>query len=82
MVKLLAPASLGLLFAAAALTAAPNDKPAKPAKPAERQYCIKFADDTGSHLTRMECRTKKEWKQLGVDVDEISSQSGAPAGLA
>jgi len=82
MAKLLATVGLGLLFTATALTAAPNDKPAKPAKPAERQYCLKFAEDTGSHLTRLECRTKKEWKQLGVDVDEISSQSGAPAGLA
>ena len=82
MAKLLATVGLGLLFVSTAALAAPNDKPAKPAKPAERQYCFKFANDTGSHLTRMECRTKKEWKQLGVDVDELSSQTGGSAGLA
>ncbi|HEU4696768.1 MAG TPA: hypothetical protein VFR92_07380 [Sphingomicrobium sp.] len=82
MMKFLAAAGLGLVFVSAAALAAPTDKPAKPDKPAERQYCFKFANDTGSHLTRMECRTKKEWKRLGVDVDEMSSQSGGAAGLA
>jgi hypothetical protein len=82
MTKLLATVALSLLFASTAATAAQNDKSAKPTKPAERQYCLKFANDTGSHLTRTECRTKKEWKQLGIDVDEISSRSSGAAGLA
>ncbi|HET7604790.1 MAG TPA: hypothetical protein VFK28_01800 [Sphingomicrobium sp.] len=68
MVKLLATLGLGLIFASTAATAAPDSKQAKPA---ERQYCITFSGDTGSHLKRTECRTKSQWKQLGVDVDEL-----------
>ena len=79
MVKLLATVGLALMLASTAATAAPS---AKPAKPTERQYCLTFADDTGSHLKRTECRTKKEWKQLGVDVDELSSKDSGSSGLA
>jgi hypothetical protein len=69
MVKFLATtAGLGLLFVSTAAAAAPASKQAKPA---ERQYCITFSGDTGSHLKRTECRTKSQWKQLGVDVDEL-----------
>jgi hypothetical protein len=69
MVKLLATAAgLGLLFVSTAAASAPASKQAKPA---ERQYCITFSGDTGSHLKRTECRTKSQWKQLGVDVDEL-----------
>jgi hypothetical protein len=65
--KLLATIGFGLIFASTAAAAAPA---AKASKPVERQYCFKF-EDTGSHLARTECRTKSEWKQLGVDVDEV-----------
>ena len=69
MSKLIATIGLGLVLASTAATAAPAAKPTnKPAGDA-KQYCIKFADDTGSHLARTECRTKSEWKRLGVDVD-------------
>ncbi|MFL6729912.1 MAG: hypothetical protein ACJ8E3_05965 [Sphingomicrobium sp.] len=37
-------------------------------KPQEKTYCVQF-DDTGSHVARVECRTKKQWAQRGVDVD-------------
>ena len=66
--KLLATIGFGLIFASTAATAAPAGKAAP--NPAERQYCFKF-EDTGSHLARTECRTRSEWKQLGVDVDEV-----------
>ena len=36
-----------------------------------RKYCFKFNSDTGSRISRQECRTKKEWQRLGVDVDEL-----------
>lgn len=65
--KLLATVGLGLIFVSTAAAAAPAGKASRPA---ERQYCFKF-EDTGSHLARTECRTKSEWKQLGVDVDEL-----------
>jgi hypothetical protein len=80
MSKLLTTVGLSLVLASTAAAAAPATRPADKA-PQDKQYCLKFADDTGSHLTRTECRTKKQWKQLGVDVDELSS-SGGSAGLA
>lgn len=68
MFKPVAIFGLSVVLASGAATAAAQQKPAKAA---ERQYCFTFASDTGSHLTRTECHTKKEWKQLGVDVDEV-----------
>ncbi|MGH6784167.1 MAG: hypothetical protein ACREBP_06020 [Sphingomicrobium sp.] len=39
-------------------------------KPNAQIFCIRF-DDTGTHINREECRTKKEWAQRGVDIDEV-----------
>jgi len=38
---------------------------------ADQTYCIEFKDDTGSHVSRRECRTRKDWKSRGVDVDDL-----------
>ena len=46
-----------------------NSMTAKPAAK-ERTYCLQFGLDTGSRINRVECKTKREWAQLGVDVDE------------
>ena len=64
-----------LIVAGAALMGAPAaaEQSAKP-RPAEKTYCLRYAQDTGSHLTRTECRTKKQWAQLGVDVDELTDK--------
>ena len=35
------------------------------------RYCIQFENETGSRLRREECRTKKGWAQVGVDVDGL-----------
>ena len=40
-----------------------GDQAGRKGCPRTKQYCLKFADDTGSHLTRTECRTKKQWKR-------------------
>ena len=37
----------------------------------EKTYCFQFAQDTGSRISRTECRTKKQWSLLGVEVDEL-----------
>jgi hypothetical protein len=81
MSKLLATVGLTLVLASTVAAAAPTAKSTDQA-PVDKQYCLKFADDTGSHLTRTECHTKKEWKRLGVDVDELSTNDGGRAGLA
>ena len=40
-------------------------------KPNAQLFCIRFDQDTGSRINREECRTKKEWAQKGVDIDEV-----------
>lgn len=50
-----------------------NTVAAKP-QAQDRTYCLQFPDDTGSHVNRLECRTKREWAQRGVDVDALISK--------
>lgn len=42
------------------------------AKAKEKTYCLQFGLDTGSRINRVECKTKREWAMLGVDVDELA----------
>ena len=74
MSKFLSAAVLSALLASAAAGAAPPAKTQPPAKTAERTYCIQFEPQTGSHIAKTECRTKSEWRQLGVNVDELSTK--------
>ena len=38
----------------------------------QQNYCIKF-EFTGSRIPREQCRTKKEWADEGVQIDEKKS---------
>ena len=38
----------------------------------DRKYCIKF-EFTGSRIPREQCRTKKEWADEDVQIDEMKS---------
>ena len=61
-----------LLFAAPVLAQQDpqsNTAASKPAKQQEKTYCFQFSLDTGSRINRMECKTRKQWEMLGVDVD-------------
>ncbi len=80
MAKLPWAIGFSLILASSAATAAPGVKP--DAGNQDQKYCVTFQSDTGSHLARTECRTKKEWRQLGVDVDQLSSKGGNSGGLA
>ncbi len=62
-------ALLSLILAAAPAAA----DPAKNTTAAQDQtkYCIEVEASTGSRINKMECRTKADWAQLGVDVDEV-----------
>jgi hypothetical protein len=67
--------TIGMLITA---TAAPAQQPAsntvapkEQRSGANQTYCIEFKDDTGSHVSRRECRTRKDWKSRGVDVDDL-----------
>ncbi len=61
----------GLTLMASPAAAAQQDSGKSRAKAAERTYCLQFSMDTGSRINRTECKTKKEWAMLGVDVDEL-----------
>ena len=69
------PASaFALAFIAAPASAWDNSQSNTAApKQQEKTYCVQF-DDTGSHVARIECRTKKQWAQRGVDVDNPSEK--------
>ena len=67
-----------ILIAAAALITAPATAKGTDATPkagkasaSEQKYCIEYEKMTGSRVSRQECRTKKEWAEEGVDVDEL-----------
>ena len=73
MSKLVTTLGLGLILASTAANAAPASKPApKPRTAADQTYCIKFEGGTGTRISTTECRTKREWKRLGVDLDNPS----------
>jgi hypothetical protein len=82
MAKLLRAAGFIIIIASSAANASADVKPNSKNQGTDQKYCLTFQSDTGSHLARTECRSKKEWRQLGVDVDELSSKEGNSGGLA
>ena len=65
-------ALLSLILAASPAAAGPARNEA--AGQDRTKYCIAIEAATGSRINKVECRTKSEWAQLGVDVDEISKK--------
>ena len=65
--------ALGTFLVAAPAAAADPQGNSMDAKPAakEKTYCLQYALDTGSRINRVECKTKKDWQRLGVDVDDL-----------
>lgn len=63
--------SLLLIAAPAAANTGPKNTASKDPSQTEVKYCFQFDSDTGSRIRKEECRTKKEWARLGVDVDEM-----------
>jgi hypothetical protein len=83
MAKLVTAIGLSLILATTAASAAPSVKPDSKKQGSEQKYCLTYESETGSRLARMECRTKREWRLLGVDVDQLSSsKTGNSGGLA
>jgi hypothetical protein len=73
MSKLLTTVGLGLVLAATTAAAPPTSPTNKPAgQPADQQvYCLKLERMTGSNVDRSGCRTKAEWRKLGIDIDDL-----------
>jgi hypothetical protein len=67
-----------VLIAAAALIAAPaaakgSDEGSKAGRTtaSEQKYCLEYEKVTGSRVSKQECRTKKEWRAEGVNIDKM-----------
>jgi hypothetical protein len=68
-----------LVLAGLTLTASPTLAAQQPVSKSqdrapEKTYCLKYVLDTGSRINRTECKTKKEWSELGVDVSELRTK--------
>lgn len=74
MVKLLSAIAVTLaLVSTTADATAKVDTKAK-ARNSEQKYCIQFEPDTGSRIAKTDCRTKAEWRDLGIDVDQLAKK--------
>ena len=67
-------------FAALALTSVatagtPSDSPS-PSDDVATRYCMKVEPLTGSRLETVECWTRAEWAEQGVDVDKDWPKEG------
>lgn len=70
-------------FLIASLMAAPamasqSTVPAQGAPPAgeNARYCLKVEAVTGTRLETIECRTRQEWAEWEVDVDQEWAEEG------
>ena len=39
----------------------------------QTKYCLAYEKTTGSRIERTECRTKAEWAEEGIDLDDLDS---------
>lgn len=42
----------------------------------DARYCLRTAADTGNLVERVWCGTRRQWTQLGVDVDREWARDG------
>jgi hypothetical protein len=61
----------GLILAAASTAA----NAARPNQASAVKYCFDYFLETGTRISRSDCKTKAEWANVGVDVDEVLKQS-------
>ena len=66
-----APAAAGTNAKAEKVNAAEQTGASKAAQ--ETKYCVKETD-TGTHLESKECRTKAEWAQEGIDIEQFAKK--------
>jgi hypothetical protein len=71
-------AALSLIAAASPLSAAQPDQILPPAPPAgpDAKYCMRVEPRTGSRIETVECWTRLEWAEQGVDVDKDWAKEG------
>lgn len=78
MTRTLIIAALTALVATSAAAADRQSPPAKENRVAtekgkQTKYCLTYEKTTGSRIEKTECRTKADWAQQGVDLDDLDS---------
>ena len=72
--------ALGIIAAASPLSAtAPDSDPTPAVAPAgtpETRYCLRVEPQTGSRIEDVECWTREQWAEGGVDVDKEWAEEG------
>ena len=69
----------GMIFAASPLSATIQDSEpiaVAPAGTAGTRYCMRVEAITGSRIETIECWTRAEWADQGVDVDQEWAKEG------
>ena len=73
--KILA-AALGMVVATSPVWATNQEPTAAPSASADARYCLRVEPVTGSLLETIQCWTRAEWADQGVDVDKEWAKEG------
>lgn len=71
--------ALSMIVAVSPVSATQPDRPregAAPAAPADARYCLRVDPITGSRMETIQCRTRADWAQLEVDIDQEWADNG------
>jgi hypothetical protein len=74
--KALVVALSAIVATSAAASTQPSDTTAAPAGSPETRYCMRVEAQTGSRIEGVECWTREEWAEGGVDVDKDWPKEG------
>jgi hypothetical protein len=67
--------ALGLMAATLPPAGSGSTTPAPAGSPGTR-YCLRVDPPTGSRIETIQCRTREEWSELDVNVDQEWAQNG------
>jgi len=64
-----------IIATAAAANAQPSDSGAPSGTP-DTRYCMRVEPQTGSRIESVECWTREQWAEGGVDIDKDWAKEG------
>ena len=67
--------SIAIISASAAASPGPTSRPS-PTDSADTRYCLRVEAFTGTRIERVQCWTRAEWTEQGVDVDVDWAKEG------
>ncbi len=68
--------ALSLISAALPTTAGSNDRGPAPEGTPTTRYCLRVDPIIGTRIETIQCRTREEWADLDVDVDQEWAENG------